>query len=107
MKRPSVYLIATIASLLTVTALIASSARPGQAAWTFVSFDVPGSTGTFPLDINAGGDVVGSTTIAGLTHGFLRTADGTITTVDYPGALATFASGINPDGVIVGFYGMG
>jgi uncharacterized membrane protein len=58
------------------------------------------------LDINAGGDIVGSTTVAGLTHGFLRTADGAIATIDYPGAQNTFASGINPDGVIVGFYAM-
>lgn len=110
MKRPSVRLNTIIACLLTVAAVVASPARNGQA--TFVSFDVPGSsnasgaTNAFPLDINAGGDIVGRYAGGGRTHGFLRTADGTFTTIDYPGALFTFAGGINAEGVIVGTYAM-
>ena len=110
MKRPSVYHNVTIACLLTVAAVVAAFAQPGQEAWTFISFDVPGSsnasgaTNAFPLDINAGGDIVGRFAGGGRTHGFLRAADGTFTTIDYPDAPYTFASGINPDGVIVGWY---
>jgi uncharacterized membrane protein len=103
MKRPSV-LITIIAGLVTVAAVVASPAQNGQA--TFISFDMPGSTGTFPLDINASGDTVGGYTSAGLNHGFLRTADGTFTTIDYPGALYTMASGVNSEGAIVGFYAL-
>jgi uncharacterized membrane protein len=104
MKRPIVHITAIIACLSSVVAVVASSAQNGQA--TFISFDVPGSTGTFPLDINASGDIVGSYASVGLTHGFLRTADGTLTTIDYPGALSTMASGVNSEGAIVGFYAM-
>jgi uncharacterized membrane protein len=112
MNRSSVYLNATIACLVTVAAVVASPAQPGQAAWTFISFDVPGSanasgfTNAFPLDINASGDVVGRYVAGGLTHGFLRTAEGSFATIDYPGALFTVAFGINSDGVIVGAYAM-
>jgi uncharacterized membrane protein len=91
---------------LTVAAIVASPAGVGQGAGRFVAVDVPGSTGTFPLDINAGGDIVGRYGSGGLTHGFLRTADGTFATIDYPGALFTVASGISSDGVIVGWYAM-
>jgi uncharacterized membrane protein len=105
MMRPSIHLAAIFACLLTVAAVIASPS-PQAPAGTFISFDMPGSTGTFPLDINASGDIVGGYTSAGLNHGFLRTADGTFTTIDYPGALYTMAAGINSEGAIVGFYAM-
>jgi hypothetical protein len=86
MKRPSVHLHVIIVCLSTVAAVLASpSSRPPAA--TFISFDVPGSTGTFPLDINADGDIVGRYGSGGRTHGFVRTADGAFTTIDYPGAL--------------------
>jgi uncharacterized membrane protein len=113
MKRPSVHVSAIIACLLfVVAAVVASPARPGQGDWTFIPFDVPGSnnasglTNAFPLDINARGDIVGRYAGGGLTHGFLRTADGTFVTIDYPGAPFTVAGGINSEGVIVAWYAM-
>ena len=106
MKRPSIRLNTIIACLVTVAAAVASPAQPGQGSWTFISFDVPGSTGTVPLDINASGDIVGAYASAGLQHGFMRTADGTFTTIDYPGAPFTMIAGINSEGAIAGWYAM-
>jgi len=106
MKRPSVCANAITACFLTVAAVAPSPAQTAQApAGTFMSFDVPGS-GAFPLDTNAGGDIVGRFAGGGQTHGFLRSADGTFTTIDYPGALFTVASGINSEGAIAGWYAM-
>jgi uncharacterized membrane protein len=73
---------------------------------TFVTFDVPGATGTTPLDINAFGDIVGRYAAGGLTHGFLRKANGAFTTIDYPGALFTSGGGINAEGDLVGWYSL-
>lgn len=40
-----------------------------------------------------------------VSHGFLRSSDGTLTTIDAPGAvIGTNAEAINPAGVITGFY---
>ena len=73
---------------------------------TFTSFDVPGSTGTFALDINAWGNIVGRCLITGQTHGFLRSKAGVFTTIDFPGASFTVASAINDWGDIVGMYAL-
>jgi len=105
MKRPSVRLNVIIVCLSTVAAVLASPSSRAPAA-TLISFDVPGSTGTFPLDINADGDIVGRYGSGGRTHGFVRTADGDFTTIDYPGALFTVAGGINSEGVVAGWYAM-
>jgi hypothetical protein len=67
--------------------------------------------GTAALSINAG--VVTGTYLdsSGLAHGFVRTADGDLSSFDAPGASAgrgfyqgTMASNINPSGVIAGGY---
>ena len=75
---------------------------------------VPNSPGnpahqTFPYSINNNGVIAGYYTFgSGLTsHGFVRAADGTITTFDPPGLPlggATFALSINAAGAIVGYY---
>jgi hypothetical protein len=72
----------------------------------FVTIEFPGSTGTFPLDINFGGAVVGRYGLGGVTHGFLRSAEGDFSTIDYPGSNFTVAGGINRTGDIVGWYTM-
>ena len=110
MKRQT-HLSTIIACLLTVAAGAASHAPASQHSsqapeGTFISFDVPGSTGTFPLDINAEGDIVGRYATGTLSHGFVRTADGTFMTIEYPGAPYTAVGGINPDGAIAGWYAM-
>src|SRR5215813_2405400 len=83
---------------------------------SITSFDAPpgfavlGSTyvpGAPPPSINPTGTIAG---IYGapspnfVTHGFMRSPDGTLTTVDFPGASQTEVLGINPAGAIVGDY---
>jgi hypothetical protein len=115
----------TLGSLVIAAAALGACADPGQEATgptgarlegaaanssastpTFVRIDVPGATGTTTLDINSLGDVVGRYSSGGLTHGFLRTANGDFTTIDYPGALFTSGGGINVEGDIVGWYSL-
>jgi uncharacterized membrane protein len=70
----------------------------------YYTFDtVPGATATTAWGINSRGDIVGSYTKDGVTHGFLL-SDGVLTTIDYEGAASTEARGINARGDIVGLY---
>jgi predicted membrane protein len=81
---------------------------------TFITFDVPSAgtgndQGTLPAAINPAGAITGYYVDAEfLAHGFLRNADGALTTFDAPGAvtsiLGTFPSSINPKGAITGYY---
>src|SRR5690349_553986 len=76
----------------------------GPAQAKIIKFDPPGSTETLPFAINSSLWIIG-TYLAGnsLSHSFLRTPDGTITTIDVPGATCgTYANSINRSGVIVG-----
>jgi hypothetical protein len=68
-----------------------------SSAGTITTFDAPnvattpngysGNSGTLPTSIDSAGDIAGTyTDINGARHGFLRLANGTITTFDYPGA---------------------
>lgn len=71
----------------------------------FVIFDPPGSTSTGPTGITPAGAITGNYTDAsGVTHGFLRTLAGTLTSFDPPGSAATQPTAISPPGVIVGRY---
>jgi len=79
----------------------------------FVSFDAPGASsyGTVPADMNAEGTITGYYWDANYVgHGFVRYADGKITTFDVPGAgttpndqNGTFPTGINQFGVVAGY----
>jgi predicted membrane protein len=85
---------------------------------TITTFDAPGAgtdpgEGTFmfiPVPINPMGTITGYYLDASfVAHGFVRHADGTITTFDVPGAgtgpgQGTVGSGISPAGVIAGSY---
>jgi probable HAF family extracellular repeat protein len=75
------------------------------AAMTLTTIDVPGSTGTVAMDVNALDEVVGQFTKDGVTHGFLW-QNGVLTTIDYPDASFTVAAGINSEGDIVGMYAL-
>ncbi len=78
---------------------------PASAEPTYTSFDPPGSTRTQPYAINERGDIAGYYTDSNnVSHGFLRTVNGTITAFDPPVSTATYAIGINNQGVIVGDY---
>src|SRR5215472_6036492 len=65
---------------------------------------------TFPNSINELGQIAGYYTFGSgdTPHGFLRAADGTITSFDPPGVPvsggATFAFSINANGAITGYY---
>jgi uncharacterized membrane protein len=75
------------------------------AALTLTTIDVPGSTGTVAMDVNALDEVVGQFSKDGVTHGFLW-QNGAFTTIDYPDASFTVAAGINSEGDIVGMYAL-
>jgi hypothetical protein len=85
---------------------------------TIISFDAPGAggscqqlslNGTIAQGINPAGAIAGYYFDAsGLSHGYLRARDGTITTFDAPGAgtgscQGTIAQSINPAGAIAGY----
>ena len=86
---------------------------------TFTTFDAPGagivsfdSNGTFPMGINLLGTVAGYYNDSNLvSHCFIRTPDGKITTFDVPGAdlnpadqLGSIVTGINVLGTVSGYY---
>ena len=82
--------------------LCTTSAAFGQGG-TFTPIDFQGSTATVAWSNNKGGDIVGSYTVAGVTHGF-RLTGGKFTTIDYPGAVNTDVRGINYRGDMSGSY---
>jgi predicted membrane protein len=72
---------------------------------TYLSFQVPGALGTYPMSINASMVVTGYYYVSStVTRGFLREADGAITTFALPGSLWTRPESINDAGVITGYY---
>ena len=88
-----------------------------QTAYTFTTFNAPSAgtgvlQGTIPININSAGDVTGVYLGASnfpLAHGFVRTANGTLTEFDAPGAgtdttEGTFPSSINTAGAVAGTY---
>jgi hypothetical protein len=93
---------------------VTTPARPQGSVGNFTTFDVPGAgtgvlQGTFPISINAAGDVTGFYgDTNSVFHGFVRAADGTMTyPIDAPGAgtgnfYGTFPISINAVGDITG-----
>jgi hypothetical protein len=71
----------------------------------FQAFQVPGSKATYPLSINDSNRITGSyVDQSGVVHGFVRDADGNITTFDIPGSVLTEPASINTEGDITGLY---
>lgn len=106
------------ASLLAANAAVAAftTGSAHAAAFTFVTFDVPGATDTFATGINNLGQIAGfydngvplNEPGAGsgvfVDHGFTGTV-GSFATIDGPsGALSTILSGINDGGQLTGSY---
>jgi hypothetical protein len=75
-------------------------------AFAFTTIDVPGASLTDINGINNSGQVVGTYTAGGISHGFLL-SNGIYTTLDVPGATATVAWDINDSGQIAGSYTAG
>ncbi|HTT97219.1 MAG TPA: hypothetical protein VMF58_04170 [Rhizomicrobium sp.] len=77
---------------------------------SFTTIDVSGpefaaAKWTFPVDINAKGEIVGFfTDTSGIRHGFVRTTDGTCVRLDAPGATETLPAMIAANDKIVGNY---
>lgn len=92
--------------IVTSAALLLASTNIALAGGhRFVNFDVPGAAATFPSDINDSNEVTGDyRDHSNVSHGFIRTSDGTITTFDGPGASSTGGAAINGNGEVVGTY---
>jgi len=72
---------------------------------SYLSFQVPGALGTYPMSINNSMTVTGYYYVSPtVTRGFLRDADGAITTFDVLGSGQTIPSAINDAGEIAGSY---
>ena len=78
-----------------------------RAADAFAAFD-PAMSPNLSGVINPAGAVTGTYSDAGLFHGFVRAANGTVTTFDAPDVCGTMNGtvplGINPAGLVVGTY---
>jgi len=67
--------------------------------------EVPDAAGTYPMSINNSMTVAGYYLVSPTeAHGFVRNADGSITTFIVPGSLWTEPESINDNGEIAGFY---
>lgn len=93
----------TLAGVLFVALAIA--AQPAAKGQTYATFDPPGSQATSPASINPAGQITGKYFDGNASHGFLRDANGTITSFDAPNAsFGTSPAFITPEGLIVGTY---
>jgi predicted membrane protein len=71
----------------------------------YITFQVPGSTGTAPASINNFSTVAGNYADTNrVSHGFIRDVFGKITVFDPAGSTGTSVSGINDEGTITGSY---
>jgi sugar lactone lactonase YvrE len=102
----------TILSLCLILAA-AMPSRPQGSAGAFTTFEVPGAgkgamQGTLPISINTGGSIAGIYIDPNsIMRGFVRAADGTISTFDVPNSAAatgTYPFSINAGGDIAGMY---
>src|SRR5262245_60680240 len=93
-------------AVLLLFALLAISVQPSARGQSFTTFDPPGSQFASPVSINPAGQITGNYFDANFAQrGFLRDADGTITTFDAPNAFfGTSPNFITPQGLIVGTY---
>jgi hypothetical protein len=78
----------------------------------FTSFEAPGAdttpndfNGTNPNAINDAGAIAGVfSDVNSVSHGFLRSPEGRMTTFDPPGSIATIPIALNLESTVVGFY---
>jgi hypothetical protein len=95
------FMLAALCLFVPLTCIAHGGNINGEA--TYISFSVPGATGTYAMSINSSMQVTGYyTTSPQAVHGFLREADGTILTINVPGADSTQPESINAAGDIAG-----
>jgi hypothetical protein len=87
-------------------ALVQPSVPHPSAVDTHTIFDCPGADGTAPTSINPAGTITGTCIVNGVSHAFVRTRDGPITTFDAPfgNSYGTFPVSIRQSGAITGSY---
>src|SRR5438552_2646136 len=101
---------ATIAAivLITGTAFAQTNTQqklPACTAASYITFDVTSSLQTLPTSGNERGEITGRYQDANfMSHGFVRSPNGTVTTFDPVGSLETDATSINSLGEITGWY---
>lgn len=86
--------------------IVCAAQKPGVGSEaSYLSFQVPGALGTYPMSINNSMTVTGYYTTSPTTAaGFFRDTDGAITTFSVRGSLWTEPESINAAGDITGFY---
>jgi hypothetical protein len=91
-------------TLCALSSLISAAQEPAVSSEaSYLSFQVPGSLGTYPMGINNSMAVTGYYYVTPMvTRGFLRNPDGTITTFDVPGGVSTEPVSINAAGDVTG-----
>jgi probable HAF family extracellular repeat protein len=88
--------------MLGVLALSVLPVAQAQTEYSYLRFDVPNGSQTFPRGINARGDIIGSYVDAdGIGHDFLL-HNRVYTNIDYPGNAPASARALNAQGDIVG-----
>ncbi len=73
----------------------------------FITFGVPGNTGTDVSEINDAGTVAGTAWNGVVSVGYLRDAVGNLTTFEVPGLASTIVTGMNNAGTVVGYNTFG
>src|SRR5260370_39291881 len=89
---------------LCATLCLLGSSIDARSKAVIITFDAPNAGLTLPLSINLNGSIVGYYADSSRLHGFVRAADGTITTIDPSGSVDTSATSINDTGSIAGSY---
>ncbi len=95
-----------VVTLCMLSPLLCTAQEPVADDWvSYISFAAPGAIGTFPMSINASDAVTGYYYVSStVTNGFLRSADGTMTTFSVRDGLQTVPESINDAGEITGYY---
>jgi hypothetical protein len=88
-----------VAPLCMFGLLFCAAQEPAESSEvSYLSFQVPGALGTYPMSINASMVVTGYYYVSStVTRGFLREPDGALTTFALPGSLWTRPESINDE----------
>jgi hypothetical protein len=95
----------SLVATLCMLGLLTCAAHAVGSEASYISFEVPGALGTYPMSVNTLLEVTGYYNVSPTAaRGFVREADGTITTFYVAGAFWTEPESINAAGDITGFY---